>query len=373
MSDLPNGSASATDRTLACPAWLALPKVERPAAAVADRGHQAHGFIRNVLEGMAPAAALERVAQEHRRLCVLLDWRALGGDLVEIECESAYVIDVRARTARLLGFNVGRAYAKAAGGKLGPWEVPGSLDIAGRHRERPRTFVVIDTKTGFKDVTPAERNGQGLFFAAAILLSRDDVDEVEFRIARVKTTGDVWDRDRFTFTRLDVDLFLDELEAAIVRSRDARKLVVAGGTPDVAEGTWCDYCPAADHCPAKTRLVRAMLPELADIEARVGAMTIEQIGAAWEIAHDRVKPLLKRVEDALKERIHREGRVPLPDGQHDAKSIRYPQDRFSEKAAIALLEKLGATQAQIDACFTTGEVKKVQTVNATKPRKGRAA
>src|SRR6185312_12768731 len=256
-----NGSASASDRTLACPAWLAFPRVDR-SGPWAARGTQLHGYIRDALTGRDPREALEQVEPAYRATCVLIDWSALGGDLADLECEVAYAIDVHARAARMLGHNIGRGYEQAAartGAPLADTEVPGSLDIKGRHRTIPRRVVVLDTKTGFLDVTPAERNGQGLFFAAAIMLTEWDVDEVEFRIAKVRASGDVWDRDRFVFTRLDVDLFLDEYEAALERGHDARRVYLAGGTPDVAEGSWCDHCPASDHCPAKMRLARAML------------------------------------------------------------------------------------------------------------------
>jgi hypothetical protein len=370
VSALPNGSASATDRTLTCPAWLALPHVERTSED-ASKGTQIHRFIRDALEGVDPKRALERVDPAYRATCVLIDWRALGGDLTDIECESAYLIDVRARSARLLGFDVGRQYAKAAGGKIGPWEMPGSLDIGGRRRDRPRTFVVLDCKTGFREVTPADRNGQGLFFAAAILLSRDDIDEVEFRIARVKTSGDVWDRDRFTFTRLDVDMFLDDLEEAIGRAREAKKLVLAGGTPDVATGH-CTYCPAFDACPAQHALARSMLGDLKDIQGRVEAMSHEQLGAAFELANERIKPLLARVLDPIKDRIKREGEVPAMTEGKAVRPISFPREDFSGEAARALLAQLGATPAQIASCYRSHEITQVKLVNATK-RKVRAA
>lgn len=373
---LPNGSASASERTMACPAWLALPRVERSNDS-SERGTQIHGYIRAVLEGANPGHALDSVSPEHRAVCVMIDWRALGGDLLApLETEGAYAVDVRARSARFLGSNIGRGYeaaAKATGAPLGPWEVPGSLDICGRRRDRPETIVVIDTKTGFRDVTPAEENGQGLFFAAAKLLLVEHADEVEFRIAKVKASGDVHDRDRFTFTRLDVDSYLDEYEAALERAHDARRLVIARQTPNVATGGHCDYCPAFEACPAQTALARQLLPELADIDARIGAMTIGQVGAAYELAHDRVKPLLERVLDPLKERIMREGLAPYPDGKRCAKLSTYPQDRFSQKQAIALLEQLGATQDQIARCFQASEVRKVIVGNMPKAKKGRAA
>lgn len=385
MSRLPNGSASASDRTLACPASLALPRVER-SSDDAERGHQIHGFVHDVLEGVAPEKALEKVAPEHRPVCVLLDWSRLGADLeLPLESEGAYAVDMRARTARYLGSNIGRRYHEAAaaqGRPLGEHEVPGSLDIAGLQRGRPKRLVVMDLKNGFRDVTPSIVNGQGLFFAAAKFLINDadplaePIDEVEFRIAHSRASGAVWDRDRAVFTRLDVDSYLDEYEEALEAAGAARQLVTLGKTPDVAEGDWCRYCAASDSCPAKTRLARAMLPELAEIEGRIEAMTIEDVGRVYEIAHERAKPVLDRVLESLKERIKREGMAPFPDGVHCAKVSAYPEARFSNKLALELLRHLGATEKQIEGCYAQHEVRKVITGNLPKARrragKGRA-
>lgn len=382
MSRLPNGSASASDRTLICPAWLALPHVERENEDAAA-GTQRHGFVRAVLEGTPVEVALDSVDPENRRTCVLLDWSRLGSDLeTPLETEGAYAVDMRARTARYLGANIARGYdvaARAHGGPLGPWEVPGSLDLAGMSRTHPRRLVILDLKGPWADVTPSIDNGQGKFFAAAkfLLDEEDAIDEVEFRIAHVKTDGGVWG-DRAIYSRLDVDTYLDAYEEALERAGTAKRLVVAGQTPDVATGDGCKYCPAFEACPSNLALARAILPELAAIDARIGAMTIDEVGAAFEIAHDRIAPLLKRVLDPLKERVLRDGVAPYPDGKRCAKVSAYPQDRFVQRLAIALLAQLGATKDQIARCFQASEVRKVIVGNTphaaiVKAKKERAA
>ncbi|HEY6459715.1 MAG TPA: PD-(D/E)XK nuclease family protein, partial [Polyangiaceae bacterium] len=366
MSRLPNGSASASDRTLACPAWLALPRIER-ASEDAAGGTERHAFVRAVLEGTPVERAIEAVSAEQRKTCLDLDWSRLGSDLeAPLETEGAYAVDMRARTARYLGSNIDRAYdvaARAHGDPLGPWEVPGSLDLAGMSREHPRRLVVLDLKGPWADVTPAADNGQGLFFAAAKFLLDDegpgDIDEVEFRIAHIKVDGAVWDSDRAVYTRLDVDTYLDRYEEALEHAEEARRLVVTGQTPDVSVGAGCRYCPAFEACPANVSLARAMLPELASIDARIGAMTLAEVGAAYEIANVRVKPLLERVLGPLKERVLRDGIAPFPDGERCAKVSSYPESRFSQKLAVALLEQLGASKDQIARCYAPHEVRKV--------------
>lgn len=368
---LRNGSASSTDRTLACPASLVLPRVHSHGTAAA-RGTNLHAFIQRVVDGMPPADALSLVPEADRPTAACIDWTRLLGGLIGVKAEVAYALDVRARTARWLGNNIGRDYEAAAlahGGPLGEWEVPGSLDITGV--DGAGRVIIADVKSGWGHVTAASENGQGLFFAACRMLL-DGVDEVEFRVARLKTNGAIYDGDRHVFTRWDIDAFLDEYEAALVVAHEGAALVAKRGTPDVSEGDHCDYCPCYAACPAKTALVRAALPELASIDARIAAMTSEDAGRAFEIAHDRIAPMLERVLKPLKERVHREGFLPLPGGLKIAKSLETSKARFSEALARGLLIQLGATADQMARCYEQGRFAQVRVVNnPDAPKKAR--
>jgi hypothetical protein len=371
---LPNGSASAVERTLACAASLVLPRVEE-SDEYADRGHDLHAFTRAVLSGTSVEVAIQDVELEHRATCEHIDWRALVGDLTDIECESAFAIDVRARTARRLGFNVERQYesaAKRAGKKLGAWEMPGSLDIAGR-RKADGARVVRDVKSGYQDVTPAVSNGQARYFGAAFHLL-EGAPEVHFEVAKLKPSGAIWygREARATFTALDVDTFLDELEAALGRVNAARKVFVAGGVPDVSAGAHCDYCSAADACPAKTALARAMLGELQGVEGQqIEAMALEQRGRAWELAIGEIKPLLDRVLKALKESIARQP-VPLSNGKQ-ARAVTYERENLVASLALALARELGASEEQVRACYRSGPVTQIRETPPPRARRGRAA
>lgn len=369
---LDNGSASATDRTFQCPSSLVFPRVERETVWNA-RGHDIHRFCRAVLSGVPMAAALDSVPKEHRETCRRIDWRRLGGDLTEVRVEASYALDVRARTARFLGLDIGRDYERAAlrlGQPLGPWEVPGALDIEGV-RANDGGQVVLDLKSGFQDVTPAEENGQGLFFGAVKHLMTG-ADEVEFRIGKLKPDGNVYVQSA-TYTALDIDLYLDRYESALESSKDARRVYLAGGTPDVREGPACQWCGAADACPAKTRLARAMLGELTEIDRAVEMMPIEQAGRAWEYAHERAQPMLKRIIAVLNDRARRES-LPLSNGDV-AREIKYERESMNTESALALLKELGATEEQLASIYRTAPVSSVRRVQATRSRRsgGRAA
>ncbi|HXN31735.1 MAG TPA: hypothetical protein VN894_07740, partial [Polyangiaceae bacterium] len=355
---LPNGSASANERTISCPAWLAFPHVYR-SNKYAARGHAIHSYQRAILAGVATELALAQVPEAYRDTCRQIDWHKLCGDLAEIETEVSYALDVRARTARVLGTNLGRDYegaARRAGQPLGPWEIPGSLDITGR-RKLDKMRVVVDTKSGFQDVTEAAENGQARFFASVFMLLEGD-DEIMVRMAKLKPSGDVWN-DVAVFKALDCDEYMDTLEAGLERSKQDRRLYLAGGTPDVyPSADTCQYCPAFDACPSKVALARSMLSDLMSIRGRVQTMTQEERGFAWEKAHDVVKPLLNVVLEALKEAARSEP-FPLSNG-YELREAPYPKKQPNFTAAIDLARELGATDAQIDACSPSIVVKPVK-------------
>ena len=272
-----NGSASATERTIACPASLALPKAHR-STVYAERGHDKHGYVRAVIAGVPAGTALAAVDAADRATCAAIEWPRLIGDLTDVRCEVAYALDPIARTARFLGVNVGRDYEQF---NLGPNEIPGSLDIEGRRFDG--VPVVRDLKTGYLEVTDAEENGQGLFFAAVMYLITG-APEVCFEIMKLKPSGEIFTESSATYGAFELNSFLDELEEALVDSRTARRVYLTGGTPDVSVGSWCRYCEAMESCPAYTRLARSMSSDVANLESRVESLTLAEAGVAWRKA-----------------------------------------------------------------------------------------
>lgn len=366
-----NGTASACERTLACSASLVLPQADHTDE-YTEKGHDVHAFIRRVLAGGSVEGALQEVDADHRAMCRAIQWRSLVGDLEDLELESALAIDLRKRTARRLGSNIARDYATAAkrmGKRLGAWELPGSLDIAGRLRGSRRR-VVRDVKTGYQEVTAARRNGQGRFFAAAFYLLEGG--PVDFEIAKIRPSGAVWygREAQATFTALDCDLFLDELEDAIADVKLARRTYLVNGAVAPHEGPWCDHCRAAYACPAKIAIARSMLGTVVDLRGRLEAMTPEERGRAWEIAKYQIEPQLKLVLEPLRDMIKAEP-VPLSNGKI-AKATTYEQERVDAAAALDLARALGATDEQLAACTHRFPVTTIRAVNPPRGR-GHAA
>jgi Protein of unknown function (DUF2800) len=364
---LENGSASATERTFACGASLALPRVHRTDR-YAEKGHDIHSFVRAVLTGIPPATALERVDPEHRATCRKIEWHKLCADLGDLRCEASYALDVVARSARFLGLDIRREYERFG---LGPNEVPGSDDIEGTRIDG--VPVIVDLKSGYQYVTDAAENGQGLFFGAVKHLMLG-ADEVEFRIAKLKPDGQIRVVSSATYTAFEIDSYLDRYAEALVRARAARRVYLAGGMPDVSEGDWCGYCECHEACPAKSALARAMITTAADLESRVASLPLVEAGRAWNV-YQQMRDTMSRIGAALESRARNE---PLPIGDEKvAREVSYEKTSFSSAGALELLKALGATDEQIAALHRTyvvSTVRETRDPNAPRaPRKKRAA
>ena len=354
-------SASSVERAIACPASVFLPSADE-STVYAERGNDVDGYVRRVLTGVPRDTALAAVkVAETRATCERIDFRKLGGDLTDVRCQVAYVVDVRARTARVLGEDIGRAYAG-----LGPWDVPGTLDIEGM---RPDSApVVLDVKSGYHEVSPAEENGQLRTYAAARMLTTG-ASEVEKRVAYVRASGKVW-LDVHTDTSLEIDGFLDEVEDGLARIDRERAQYAVGGTTDVHPGPHCRFCPAMHACPAKHALAKTMVGGLTDVAARVASLTLPEAGKAWRLT-DEAGALVDTIRGALKLRAAAE---PLPLGDDKVvRAIQFERESFDRGAALGLLKTLGATEEQIAALYDTAMVEQIrETRDPNAPAKPRA-
>jgi len=361
-----NGSASATERTIECPASLVFPRAKR-SSKYAESGQAKHAFVRAVLAGAPLNVALAGVGPKDRATCENLQWHSLIGDLQSVRCEAAYALDPIARTARYLGTNVGRNYAQF---NLGPDEIPGTIDLEGE--TYGGRAVVADLKSGFMDVTDAVDNGQ-LHFAATVRHLVTGASEVEGRIEKLRIDGSVYTESRTVYVTFDFDVFLDEMAHALEESRRARRVFFSGGTPDVSVGPWCRYCEAMEACPAYTSLARSMVADTYKLESAVGILTREQAGAAWKKAK-QIETMLKRVIETIKDRARQEN-LPIEGTGKCVSEISFERSDLDVPAALALLREKGATPEEIAGLQHTTTVRQVREVNdptaAPKPKRVR--
>lgn len=312
-------SGSKLPIVLACPSAPALPQIDTPPGPPAVAGTIRHRYLELVGQGVAPVEAAAEAPAEFRPFLLAIDPDAIRRGVVT---EAAFALDWRARSARYLGANLGRRY-DLVDPPLGPTEIPLTIDVLGVD-VGARRGLAEDWKTGRTRYGSPERYAQTAAAAAAAALVWD-LDLVDVGLLYVdNASGEVWPS-RGSLDTWAIEAFLDDLEGAMDAVGEARRIVAAGGTPNVTPGDHCDHCPAFKACPAKTALIR----QLPAVEAwqrdpgerqrwiverfGVGYMTPERLGETWaqlEILDD----VLSALRGEIRGYVMSGTEIPLPNG-----------------------------------------------------------
>lgn len=291
-----------------------------------DKGTHGHTLLCAVINRMPGAAG--RLEAElpglHQKLAETMD------GVSEAVGEEAYVVDIDKRTSTFVGQDIGREYEKALGRKFTKYEMGASLDARGRRKDMP---WIRDFKFGIYSSW-----WQLYIQSMAILWRKGSADvEVDAGFMHIEDRDDniTVTEDTAVIYLSDLDERADDLMEAYARA-DGLERQLASGTHysdlKVVEGKWCQYCGAFPHCPAKWKLAKSMLD--LDVVNHIGALTLEQCGAAWLKIGEVKKNLIEKMEDALKVRMEREGGFPLPDGKL-LKVLPMPGRKSLDKEALA--------------------------------------
>ncbi|HEU4431416.1 MAG TPA: PD-(D/E)XK nuclease family protein, partial [Myxococcota bacterium] len=248
-------SGSSLDRIARCPASAALPQVfDAGPSAARDRGTAIHAFFERVGE-LGRETALAEVDEKWRPICEGVELATLP---VKLSAEVAVAYNWKADTARRLQPLEPRLY------EIDPnCEIPLTLDVVG---VAERSVYVGDYKGPYAWLPEPEQSMQ-LGVGALAIARIHDASHARVEYMRVRDDG--------TVRRFDASLDVFALEAAAERVQrtmaivgEAREAIAAGVTPNVTEGPWCRFCPARQHCPAKTALIRAAAAQPAPISLR---------------------------------------------------------------------------------------------------------
>lgn len=280
-----NPSGSAIERVWHCPASHALPQ-GRETTAAAEQGTKNHDKIERGLS-VGDLSVLPEPARE------------LFRGVTAVDVEVAFALDVEHETVRMIGRRIGRAY-----GELAPTEIALTVDAI---VDTPAGVVVVDWKSR-KRVTKAEKNLQVRAGCIAVLTLRK-LGEIGGALVYLDD-GEI---DAAGFDVFAAAAFWADMRTMLRRVKAAGDLLAAGVVPEVHAGSWCEYCPAISHCPSHTRLAKAMLGELSDVETQIAELSAEACGRAWETLK-RIQALAERVEDSIKKRAASEP-IPLPSGK----------------------------------------------------------
>lgn len=324
---------SAVDRVRACPTSAALPQVQHtePSEAAAW-GTGVHAYLRDcaVMGVEAARKALPKKAP-WRACCLALDPSALWAGASEVYAEVTLSLDLVTGTAQRLGTDLGRDYSSAPAGSL-----VGTADLV---RVHDGDVWIYDYKTGH-EVPRAEDSGQLAALAVAAARAWNTLG-AHVAIVRVREDGS-YEEDSYLLSPWDLDDALDRLRRTTERVEAARRLVVAGQTPDVTTGPHCKHCPAFANCPAQNRLALRLTQSIdfdrGDISPGALAMSSETAGIAW-VRLQQARRLLDEIERAVKARIDHDGSLPLPDGS-TVSAVQVTRESIDAERAIPVLREL---------------------------------
>lgn len=262
-----------------------------------------------------------------------LPYAVLEG-VTERRAEVAYAIDVEKHTVREIGVEVNRDY-----GPLGKYEIPTTLDVEGMLDGQP---WLRDWKFGIYSTAWQLR------VQAMALAWKHKVAEVSAGVVFVDTFHMDVREEAETHMLFDLDEHADHLKRQIDRLPLFAEDYAAKRPLKTIEGPWCQYCGAVPYCESRFSLVRALVPDLENMHARVDALTREQCGQAYSKLK-LVKALVEKMDEALDLRLEAEGEFPLPGGKRVYLLDVNGHDYFDTKGTKALLAKHNIPDVEIKA------------------------
>lgn len=308
-------TASGLERVLACPGSTRLTQI-RSTSAEAEGGTSRHSFLELIANGATREAALAEVPEEHRAICEALPLDELPTDLA---AEVAFGLDLADGRAWEIGRSIGREY-----GEVPVFAICGTADAVGVGDD---AVIVIDYK-GPGNRTPARRSVQLRFLALAACRAYGKERALVMRI-RLGDDGAVY-RDSHSYDLLDLDGF--ELEL--------RERLVAAKRTEIAEGPWCQYCPAMAHCPAKALLaVQVAEGRILDEPVAHLPLTPTRAGLVYE-RMKAAKAFLAHLERAVMACLDEAGELPLSNGRVLRKVVGPGNESLDGDVVFAVLDEL---------------------------------
>jgi hypothetical protein len=314
-------SASAMYRVVSCPGSLALIESCKPpelTTSVAQQGTEIHAALES-----GETYALDEESQEIAEKLKQLE-QSMIRDFVPDSMRDTEVYRETRLWVHDSSFNV-VASAKS--------------DVIFVVDDRPVRALVIDFKTGFLPVTPAEKNWQLRTQAVAV---HQEYGATNIRVAVACA--------RLGKPHVDfVDYTLEDLKNA---ERDLLFQLWKAKQPDAPRhaGEWCKYCPAKAYCreAAAWSAVEVVSPTQTvttkeQIGVTVASMTPEQLVHVW-----RKRNIVEGVMDAIKARLK-----ALPPEELESLGLRLKEGKRNRE----IVDKDGAFSHMImESYFTELEI-----------------
>ena len=293
------------------------------------RGTEGHEPLANRLNGKVPGGT-------ERGLEFVKDFpldKVMAG-VTKWRGEAAFAVNVKTRSSRLIGINVGREY-----GKLEKYEIPCTLDADGMKADRA---FVRDWKFGVS-------SNWWQLLIQCMAVAYDDpenpLSEVDagFVFIDGETRGAEYREDSRIVSLEEIDDAADKMVAAWDRVESMDRAYANGDDVDpmTTEGSWCQYCGAFPHCPSKWNIARAIGSMAPTPVAILSAMTQEEQGQLWAILRER-KKMIEDTMDVLKASAAVQP-LPLPNGKQLVMLRMKGGERVDKKEALRVLKELGAS------------------------------
>jgi hypothetical protein len=321
-------TASALDRALACPGSTALPQ-RRHTSSDTEWGTVAHRFLDRAHAVGREKALGEIEDPDQQARCAAIDFVAIP-DGASSEVSLAYDIDDD--SAERIDLAAPRAYSDDG-------RIYGTADRVGIRDGR---VFVADFKTGAMKVRA--HAAMQLRFLALAAARWCGLEEAHVQMLYLGHDGR-WYADRADLDALDLDATRAELLAMRAGFTEARRVVAAGGLPQLLPGLHCEHCAAAPECPAQERQQRALVavapPDPADLMEWIAGMPELQAGELVERAIVVAK-LATRVREAANARVVSSGDLPLPSGR-TLRRVRYGAPKMDDEAK----ERIGGLKEEL--------------------------
>lgn len=338
-------SFSSLDRLKICSAAESFPRVDTPRGEAATNGTIIHSFAEGLADKKLLDALLVDVPEELHDRCRNINFQdRIFSRFQTYEPEAGFALHLKSGTSRYLGR--GRDSMKYRK----PDELGGIVDLWGRLVNG--ALCVLDYKTG-RNIGPIKESMQMRACALAVARANNETSIVTC-VAYIDVAGEL-DVKQVLFTERELNAIEIELFDLMEKYYKAELMVKQGLIPSTTVGDHCGWCKSKYTCPAQTSLIRGALGDMERIKAQMAVLTPIQLGQAW-IKVNMIEDLVECVKNAIKVAVQDQP-IPTTDGKALQMKHGEKYSFFSNKDAIKLLKKKGATDEEISKLTVVGQKK----------------
>lgn len=349
-------TASKWHRVWKCPASAVLPGVvdlnaDQRSEWVRNRGKAIHQFLEHIgIEGVDYALAL--VPEEFRRYCAVLPLDDLP---THLSTEVAVAWNVRTRTARELGRNLGHRDYDTLPNPPTDDEIAGTYDLIGHEAAAAQGIkgYVGDWKFGRTRYPRPGQFGQTLMGALCVA-SLTKADSVVAELFHLREDGTHY-AVRDTLDGWDLADAADQFERVFDLVEQYTMQWANGLEVPTVVGDHCAYCSARRSCPGTVGLIRELPTELVKLGLSISndielvrssgpVLSVERAGVAY-LAIERISDMLSEMKAEISRAAWHED-IPLPDGRVLGRTLRNERDVDGAVALQVLEARYGAQKAR---------------------------